>query len=182
MKDKEFYSPLPKIMVTTMLLGIVGCLLFGILYFFQKLAWQLSVAITCGVTAYHILIRFMSPVILQCIFHKHYNCRAWWFQQRKWEPALYRFLNVKKWKGKAMTYDPSEFSFKVHSTEEIINNMCHAEVVHELIVLLSFTSLLFSIPFGAFPVFLMTAIIAATFDLTFVMIQRYNRPRVMRLI
>ena len=81
-----------------------------------------------------------------------------------------------------MTYDPREFSLEMHSMEEIVNNMCHAEAVHELIVLLSFTSLFFVIPFGAFPVFLITAILAAAFDLTFFIIQRYNRPRVMRLI
>ena len=81
-----------------------------------------------------------------------------------------------------MTYDPREFSLEMHSMEEIVNNMCHAEAVHKLIALLSFTSLFFVIPFGAFPVFLITAILAAAFDLTFVIIQRYNRPRVMRLI
>ena len=182
MKNRKFYSPLPKIIVMTMLLGIVGCLLLGVCYRFQKQPWQSSMAITCGVIAYHMLIRFLSPVILQFIFHRQYDCRAWWFRQRKWEPALYRILKVKKWKGKAMTYDPREFSLEMHSMEEIVNNMCHAEAVHKLIALLSFTSLFFVIPFGAFPVFLITAILAAAFDLTFVIIQRYNRPRVMRLI
>ena len=77
--------------------------------------------------------------------------------------------------------DP-EFSLKIHSMEEIVNNMCHAEAVHELIMLLSFTTLFFSIPLGAFPAFLITAIIAASIDMVFVIIQRYNRPRVMRLV
>lgn len=182
MENRKFYSPLPKIMLMTMLLGAAGCLFFGISYSFQKQTWQLSLAVTCGVIAYHMLIRFLSPVILQPFFHRQYDCRAWWFRQRKWESALYRILKVKKWKGKAITYDPREFSLEMHSMEEIVNNMCHAEAVHELIVVLSFTSLSFAIPFGAFPVFLITAILAASFDLTFVIIQRYNRPRVMRLI
>ena len=157
-------------------------MIFGILFSFFQLTWLLTIAIICGITAYHMLIRFMSPVILQCIFHKRYNPKAWWFQQRKWEPKLYRFIKVKKWKGNIIAYDPSEFSFKCHSPEEIVNNMCHAEAVHELIVLLSFTTLFFAIPFGAFPAFLITAIAAASVDMIFIIIQRYNRPRMLKLI
>ena len=66
--------------------------------------------------------------------------------------------------------------------EVLVNNMCHAELVHELIVLLSFTSLLFAIPFGAVVVFFITAVLAALFDMTFVVLQRYNRPRVVNLM
>ena len=182
MKNREFYSPLPKIMVATMLSSFTGCLLFSIFYSSLQVPWLFTMSVICGITAYHMLIRFMSPVILQCIFHRQYNCRAWWFQQRKWEPEVYRFLKVKRWKGKILSYDPSEFSLKIHSMEEIVNNMCHAEAVHELIMLLSFTTLFFSIPLGAFPAFLITTIIAASIDMVFVIIQRYNRPRVMRLV
>ena len=146
MKNREFYSPLPKIMVATMLSSFTGCLLFSIFYSSLQVPWLFTMSVICGITAYHMLIRFMSPVILQCIFHRQYNCRAWWFQQRKWEPEVYRFLKVKRWKGKILSYDPSEFSLKIHSMEEIVNNMCHAEAVHELIMLLSFTTLFFSIP------------------------------------
>ena len=36
--------------------------------------------------------------------------------------------------------------------------------------------------FGAYPVFVITSILAAMFDLIFVMIQRYNRQRVIKLM
>ena len=65
--------------------------------------------------------------------------------------------------------------------KQIVLNMCHAELVHELIIVLSFTSLFFAIPFGALPVFLITALLAALFDGIFVIIQRYNRPRIAAL-
>ena len=60
--------------------------------------------------------------------------------------------------------------------------MCHAELVHEVIVALSFTALLPAIPFGEFPVFLITAVLAAAFDSMFVMVQRYNRPRIVMIL
>ena len=180
MKD-EFYSPVPKILASVLIGGSALCVLFSLLYQRAGQGWMLSCAITFGVIAYHIAIRFFVPVIVTMCFHKNYNYRNWWFRQKKWEPGFYRWIRVKKWKGKAFTYDPSEFSLKVHSLEEIIINMCHAELVHEWIVVLSFTSLFFAIPFGSFFVFLITVVFAALFDLTFVILQRFNRPRVVSL-
>ena len=46
----------------------------------------------------------------------------------------------------------------------------------------SFVPLLFSLAVGVLPVFLITSLIAAAFDMIFVIIQRYNRPRLLRLI
>ena len=66
--------------------------------------------------------------------------------------------------------------------DEIAQAMCQAELVHETIVILSFVPVAFSAVFGAFWVFLITSLCAAAFDLMFVIIQRYNRPRIIRLI
>ncbi len=59
--------------------------------------------------------------------------------------------------------------------------MCQSEIVHAVIILLSFVPLPGTIPFGAFPVFLLTSLAAALTDTVFVIVQRYNRPRVIRL-
>lgn len=55
---------------------------------------------------------------------------------------------------------------------------CQSETVHEVNMLLSFVPLLFSIWFGSLDVFLITSCGAALF----VIMQRYNRPRLMRLM
>ena len=60
--------------------------------------------------------------------------------------------------------------------------MCGAEIVHEIIMVLSFLPLLAIPVFGAFPVFLITSVLAALFDGVFVMAQRYNRPRLVRIL
>lgn len=174
-------SPVRKWMLSFMALGLTGCVIFGALFAGTGTDWLLAAAISFGMCAYHMAIRFLAPAILSVVFHRKYNEKSRWFRQRSWELKWYRFLRVKKWKGKAITYDPSEFSLKIHTIEEIINNMCHAELVHELIMVLSFTSLFFAIPFGSWEIFLVTAILAAAVDGMFVVIQRFNRPRLILL-
>ena len=76
----------------------------------------------------------------------------------------------------------NEFDIKKHSMEEIVLATCRSEIVHELNALVSFVSLLFTLFFGDFFVFLFTAIAAACLDLVFVIMQRFNRPRLARMI
>ena len=105
-----------------------------------------------------------------------------WFQCGKRELALYRRLKIRRWKNRLPTYDSDQFDPAAHSWDEIAQAMCQAELVHEVIVVLSFVPVFFSGRFGALPVFVITSVLAAAFDLLFVMIQRYNRSRVVRLI
>ena len=46
---------------------------------------------------------------------------------------------------------------------------------------MSFLPLLAAVPFGAFWVFFLTSLGGALFDLSLVILQRYNRPRILRL-
>ena len=174
-KEDEFYSPWPRIAAVSLVIALLGTILFTILYLHLQIDWIESLAITFFTTSYHIVIRLLSPLILSLLFHHKYNYQIWW------ETKLYKGLKVKQWKRQVMVFDPSQFSLKIHSIQEVINNMCHAELVHELIMLFSILSILFTIPFGALPVFLITAICATLFDSLFVMIQRYNRPRLVRI-
>ena len=89
---------------------------------------------------------------------------------------------MRKWKEKALTYDPDAFDVNKHTLEEIANTMCKAETDHWVNEVLSLTTLLFAIPWGEFPIFLVTAILAMLFDAQFIVVQRYNRPTVMRVI
>jgi hypothetical protein len=68
-----------------------------------------------------------------------------------------------------------------HTPQEIVQTMCVSEVVHEVNMALSFVPLLFATVVGAMPVFLLTSIAAAGYDGMFAVLQRYNRPRLMRL-
>ena len=141
-----------------------------------------SAAITFGTCSYHFLMRLIVGYGIDAVYHNRMNYHKKWFQPRKWEKEFYKKLKVKTWKDKMPTYDADTFSFEIHSMEEIVMAMCQSEVVHEIIVVLSFVPLLLAIKVGTFKVFLVTSILAAGFDMMFVIMQRYNRPRIVKLI
>ncbi len=80
------------------------------------------------------------------------------------------------------TYNPETFDLEKNNPEQIVQTICVSELVHEVIVVLSFAPMVTTVWFGSYFVFLTTSILAALVDLTFVFVQRYNRPRVVRLM
>ena len=149
-----------KAMKSTMVFAVLATIVFTILYRITENGVLLSLAITAGTISYHFVMRY---------------------QQKKWEKKLYRKLHVKQWKNKMPTYEPSYFDLRLHTPEEIAGAMCQAEVSHEVIVIFSFLPL-FTVPaFGAFWVFLITSVLSALMDLLFAIMQRYNRPRILKL-
>ena len=95
---------------------------------------------------------------------------------------LYKILRVKEWKGKALTYNPNDFSLKENSLEKIANTMAKSELDHWINEAISLSTLLFIIPWGTFGVFLVQAIVSMVFDSQFIIIQRYNRPRIVKIL
>lgn len=140
--------------------------------------WLQSMAITFFTTFYHFAMR----LIVGAFVPNHFDFRSRWFQPKAFEDKLYKALKVKRWKDHMPTYDPRLFSMKENTLEQIVANMCQAEVVHTVIILFSFLPLLFTLFWGAFPVFCITSILAAGVDTLFVIMQRYNRPRIVRLL
>lgn len=174
---KHTRSPFAVIMQTTAAVTAVLTGLFLLLYLRLHSGWLLSAAITFGTTFYHFAMRLLIGTLVPTTL----SSNARWFRQRPWEPAIYRTLKVKSWKKHLPTYDPVAFSMELHTPEQILANMCQAEVVHEIIVLCSFLPLLTVPVLGALPVFLVTSFLAAAVDLVFAIAQRYNRPRILRL-
>ena len=151
-------------------------------YCFLKSQFLLSSAITAWTFSYHLLMRLFIGWVINQIMHNRANCYHRWFQLRKFEITLYRILKIRKWKNKMPTYSPELFDASKHSHIQIAQAMCQAEIVHECIIVLSFLPILLSFFFGDFWIFLLTSIAAALFDSLFVMMQRYNRPRILKLV
>ena len=142
----------------------------------------LTLAITFGTTAYHFMMRLLVGWFFENIMHNHADYTRKWYQLRPRERRFYAFCKVKKWKNKMPTYRPERFSPDRYTWAEIAQTMCQSELGHETIAVLSFLPIVSAKWFGALPVFVITSICAAVFDLLFVMMQRYNRDRVVRMI
>lgn len=155
--------------------------LFALLYLYLWQGWMLTCAIFFGTTAYHFAMRLTVGYIVPKVTKYHFDYRKSWFQPRPWEAVIYQKLNVHAWKAYLPTYSPSQFSLKSNSLHQIIQNMCGAEIVHEIIMVLSYLPVLAILFFGTWPVFLVTSILASLYDGIFVVAQRYNRPRLVRL-
>jgi len=141
----------------------------------------LTLSITFGTIFYHLGTRLTVGALFQRAMNNRADYSKKWFQVRPWENSLYQKLGVKYWKKKMPTFYPEEFSPEVRTWDEIAQAMCQSELVHETNVLLSFLPILAARWFGALPVFAATSVLAAAFDLMLVMMQRYNRPRVIKI-
>ena len=142
----------------------------------------LPLAITSGTIAYHFIMRLMVGLAFHATMRNKADYRKRWYQVSKREMAVYEKLKVKQWKRRMPTYDPALFDPRLHTWEEIVQAMCQAELVHETIAVLSFLPILAGIWFGEYPVFIVTSVLSAACDMVFVIMQRYNRQRVTKLL
>ena len=109
-----------------------------------------------------------------------YHCA--WFQERSFEPKLYAFAHVRIWKKHMPTFEADLFDLRTKNLESIVKATCQAEIVHEIIIVLSHLPILLGFAIGTWKVLIATSVLAALIDLLFVMIQRYNRPRLVLLM
>ena len=171
----------PFIMKAVAVVTVLLTAVLTVAYHLYHQNWMLTAAISTGTTTYHFLMRLAVGYVIPKLTHYNFDYHHRWFQPRKWEPAFYKKLNIKIWKGQLPTYAPEQFSMKDNSLHRIIQNMCGAEIVYEVIMVLSFLPIPAASVFGALPVFLITSVLAALYDSIFVMAQRFNRPRLIKI-
>lgn len=140
-----------------------------------------TLAITAGTCFYHFAMRLAVGALMPRILKPGAAERPY-FRQRSFEPGLYKALKVKRWKNRMPTYNPDDFDPRKHSWEEILQSGCVAEAGHGLMVLLSFLPVLTVPVFGAAGVFWGTSVAAAAVDGSFVILQRFNRPRILKIL
>lgn len=143
--------------------------------------WE-TFAISLGVSFYHFAMRLLVGYGLDRLLGNQVDYHRAWFQERNMEKKLYERLKVKQWKKCMPTFESSYFDRRLHSLEEIAQATCQAELVHEVIMVLSFAPMLLCKKFGAVGVFAVTSILAAMLDGAFVIMQRFNRPRLIRIL
>lgn len=141
-----------------------------------------AVTITLGVTLYHFAMRLAVGTVVHLIMHNKADHTSVWFREKGFESRLYRLIRVRRWKKHLPTYSPEVFDTNKKSVAEIVGATCQAEIVHEVIMALSLLPIAF-IPFlGGAAALIVTSVLAMLFDLLFVILQRYNRPKLVRVM
>ena len=147
----------PSVMKGTAAVTLAVTAVFALLNRLFPRDWLLSVAISAGTVFYHFAMRLaVGWIVPKTLSHpRHRN----WFRQRSFEPKLYKILGVKHWKDHMPTYAPASFSLRENTLEQLVDNCCVSEAVHEVIILLSFLPLIFALWWGVFPVFFITSVL-----------------------
>ena len=136
-----------------------------------------------GIVSFMIMYHFWLRIIMGNVTKLFkINPEHWWFQEAPFERKLYKLLKVKKWKGKALTYNPESFSLKLHTLEEIVQVTVKSELDHWINEIISVSAISFSLIWGEFWIFFATSLAAMIFDAQFIVIQRFNRPRLLKII
>ena len=171
------------ILIGMNLIFIMLTVVFAVAHYIYRQGWMVSAYVTFLTISYHFSMRLIVGEVVTVIYCKReFNLDSAGFRLHRFEKDLYRRLNVKKWKLHMITAKPEQFDLRENSMDDLLHNMAQAELVHRIIMVLSFVPLLLIIPYGVPMVFIVTSIAAALIDLQFVIIQRYNRPRVMKLL
>ena len=171
-----------KDMIVMTLISAVVLSVSGVIYHFTGNRVVFSVAITFGTIFYHLAVRLAVGYLVDAKYHNRMDYTRKWFAERAFEPKLYKMIRVKKWKKWFPAFNPQDFDIKSRSVTEIVQVTCQAEIVHEVNMVLSFVPIVFSVWFGSLGVFALTSCAAFLFDSIFVIMQRYNRPRLIRLM
>lgn len=140
------------------------------------------ITITIGITLYHFAMRLSVGTVVNLIMKNTANHRSVWFREKRFEKRFYHLLRVRKWKKYIPTYHPDTFDTDKKTVKEIIGATCQAEIVHEVIMALSLLPIAV-IPFlgGAAAIFT-TSVLSMLIDFVFVILQRYNRPKLIRVM
>ena len=140
------------------------------------------ITISVGVTLYHFAMRLAVGTVVNLVMKNKANYKNLWFSEKGFEKKLYKLIQVKKWKKHIPTYDPNTFDTSKKTVNEIIGATCQAEVVHEIIMLLSLLPIALTPLLGGTAVFIITSVLAMIIDCVFVILQRYNRPKLIKVM
>ena len=138
--------------------------------------------------AYFIALVILSHVIGERLPRKWFDYTKYPFASFRWERDgdLYDKIHIKKWKKKLPDLSrvmkrmvPKKVVFRSSSAEIdlLLRELCVAETVHIALCVLSFGVLIFARTWFC----VVLSILYSFGNIPFILIQRYNRPHIMRL-
>lgn len=142
-----------------------------------------GVVLWSGIVAFTVMYHFWVRIIMGNVtklFTIRYTQPI--FRELPFEKCIYKLLRVRKWRAKVLTYNPDEFIIANHTCEELANTMSKAECDHWINELISISTMFFGLLWGYEWLFIVSAIAAMIFDAQFIVVQRFNRPIILRLM
>ena len=135
-------------------------------------------------TGYNFLVRtIIGQTVTFFLRNKnHFYLESAWLRPKKFEKPLYRFLKVKKWKKHAVTAIPEQFDLENLPLETVVKNMIQAELVHLIIIFAVLIPILFARQTDFPCLVVIGSVFSAVWDMQYVILQRYNRPKIARLM
>ena len=170
-----------SINILTLCYGILAAILYTLDCLFDNGFIHIAFILTVVMT-YHFAFRRITSEIVAFKFEEKFNYNWFWFKHYSWEDKVFDFLKVRAWKDKMPTAYPKKFSIKENSLEHIAKTMCISEFNHETNIIISFLSLFLVKLLGHFWLLFFIATLGALCDMIFIIMQRYNRPRLVRVI
>lgn len=141
-----------------------------------------TVTITIGITLYHFVMRLAVGTTINFLMKNSADHNSVWFRPKRFESRLYNRIWVRKWKKYLPTYNPDTFDTTQKTVQELVGSTCQAEIVHEVIMVFSLFPIIL-IPFlGGAAALIITSVLAMLFDSVFVILQRYNRPKLVKVM
>lgn len=156
-----------------------------------------SLAITLSMTALNIvfwtIFNFGLAFLVRCLPMRLFSYTRALYREFRFEKRLYRILRVNRWKdhlpeaGGLAGFPKRRLAgeLTLPYVEKFLTETCIAEVGHLAIGVLGYCSVGFAWllpdPHPYIPLFVGFATLNLLIQLLFVIIQRYNRPRLMRL-
>ncbi len=159
---------------------LIAAVCFGLYY---SNTYKSDVVLWIGIVSFMILYHFGLRILMGKItnsFKISYSHP--WYKPHRFEEGLYKILKVRYWKEKVLTFEPDKYDFKNVTLEQLATTMSKSELDHWINELISIISMLFTFVWGCAPAFVISAVLAMLFDAQFIIVQRYNRPIVIRLI
>lgn len=138
---------------------------------------MLVIGIICLNASFQLISRLLIGSICEGVFENGINSSAEWFRTTELEERFYGFMGIKHLKKNLPRFERTDFSLRTQSIQDIIDAGCEIEAEHEICIGAAFLGMLLAIPFGYVWIFALVAFGAAVYDLVFVAVQRYNRPR-----
>ncbi|MCH5205597.1 MAG: hypothetical protein J1F09_01505 [Oscillospiraceae bacterium] len=141
----------------------------------------LVIGVLAMIVSYHIIVRLVIEMACEAAMKNGVDPSAEWYETSDAEQSFYKAVGMRRIKSRLPKLDETDFTLRKQSVEDIIDATCRVEVRHEVNMIASFLVMFATIFFGNVWLYLLTSLAAALFDFSFVAVQRYNRPRLVRV-